>query len=283
MAFCPGHITGFFQICKHDDVLKTGSRGAGFSITAGAESRVVLEEGDGKIDVFVNKAHAKARVTEMTMLKLLEGEKYDAKVYTSLQLPMAQGFGMSAAGALATALALTDLLGKGVDEAYQAAHEAEVTCGTGLGDIAALKQGGFEFRTKEGLQPNGEVIGLEGDMKMLLCKVGPTIDTSTVLKDPVKTAAIIEAGKKCVASFKKDMSIENFFELSHEFSEASGLMTDKVRAALDIMTKDDRAAMCMVGNSVFATGPDLPLMERKLAKFGTVYETKVDHRGPRLM
>jgi pantoate kinase len=282
MAFCPGHITGFFQICRHKGVLETGSRGAGFSITLGAESRVVLEDGEGKLDIFVNGAHAKARVTEMAMEKLLAGEKLNAKVFTTLQLPVAQGFGMSAAGALSSALAVAQLLGKGEDAAYEAAHEAEVTCGTGLGDIAALKCGGIEFRAKEGLQPYGEVVPIDGDLDVLLCKVGPTIDTTSVINNAAKSAAINESARKCVEKFAKDMSIDNLFEISHEFADASGLATDKVKAALNVVGKDGKAAMCMVGNSIFVTGPDLGHLERKLAHLGTVYEAKVDHKGPRL-
>lgn len=282
MAFCPGHITGFFQICRHENVLETGSRGAGFSITAGAESRVVIEDGDGKLDIFLNGAHAKARVTEMAVQKLIGDEKMNVKIFTTLQLPIAQGFGMSAAGALSSALSTASLLGKSEEDAYKAAHEAEVTCGTGLGDIAALKCGGIEFRSKEGLQPYGEVIPIEGDLGLVLCKVGPTIDTATVINNAKKSAAVNEAARKCVESFAKDVSVDRIFEVSNEFSKVSGLMTDKVKAAITAVGKEGKVSMCMVGNSVFATGPDLALISRRLGRFGTVFETAVDHKGPRL-
>ena len=41
-AFCPGHITGFFHL-RHENLLETGSRGAGLCVRLGAQSRVVLQ------------------------------------------------------------------------------------------------------------------------------------------------------------------------------------------------------------------------------------------------
>lgn len=41
--FAPGHITGFFVICKSSNKLKTGSIGAGITIDRGVN--VELKEG----------------------------------------------------------------------------------------------------------------------------------------------------------------------------------------------------------------------------------------------
>ena len=43
IAFAPGHISGFFQPCYDKDPLKTGSRGAGLSLSFGARTQVTLE------------------------------------------------------------------------------------------------------------------------------------------------------------------------------------------------------------------------------------------------
>lgn len=282
-AFCPGHITGFFEMCRHEDVLHTGSRGAGFSIALGAESRVVMEDGPGKLDIFINGARAKARVTEHAVKELLGDEKLNIKIFTTFQLPISQGFGMSAAGTLATALALSELLGLGEDAAYEAAHTAEVQCGTGLGDIAALRTGGMEMRVKEGLPPAGEVTRLAGSFDMVLARVGPNIETPTVLRDPEKVAMMNKAGADAMKRFVEDPDVHNLFHQSERFMNNSGLLTVDVRKALDGMGNENRGAMCMVGNSIFASGPDIPLLARRLSKFGIVYETHVDFEGPRLL
>jgi pantoate kinase len=49
-AFCPGHITCFFHPVRTDDVLTTGSRGAGIRLSKGAF--VTLEErSDPKVEI----------------------------------------------------------------------------------------------------------------------------------------------------------------------------------------------------------------------------------------
>ncbi|HUU07091.1 MAG TPA: sugar kinase, partial [Thermoplasmata archaeon] len=42
-AFCPGHITGFFEICRADNLLASGSRGGGLCTSLGALSDVGIE------------------------------------------------------------------------------------------------------------------------------------------------------------------------------------------------------------------------------------------------
>jgi hypothetical protein len=39
----------------------------------------------------------------------------------------------------------------------------------------------------------------------------------------------------------------------------------------------------MIGNSVFATGPDLDLIKEALSAYGDTYRCSVDVKGPRLI
>jgi hypothetical protein len=39
----------------------------------------------------------------------------------------------------------------------------------------------------------------------------------------------------------------------------------------------------MIGNSVFATGPDMELLTEALSQFGEVFRCSVDAKGPRLL
>jgi hypothetical protein len=41
--------------------------------------------------------------------------------------------------------------------------------------------------------------------------------------------------------------------------------------------------MCMVGNSIFAAGPDLDGLDRQLRRFGLTFRTSVDLEGARLL
>src|SRR5512136_3066110 len=111
-AFCPGHITGFFEICRSKDVMSTGSRGAGLCIALGAGS--VVRVGEAKrqsVSVSINGRASAANVTKRAIEHLVGGDKLKTSVSTSLDLPMSQGFGMSAAGSLSAALATAHILG----------------------------------------------------------------------------------------------------------------------------------------------------------------------------
>ena len=44
-AFCPGHVTAFFEICDHEEPVKRGSRGAGFCISKGVQTETTVREG----------------------------------------------------------------------------------------------------------------------------------------------------------------------------------------------------------------------------------------------
>jgi len=118
-GFCPGHITGFFTI--HDEgsnVLKKGSRGAGVNLSLGVMSMVALvppeEKGDRTpleldLDVKgVNEFEVNKELYRLVLNYLIpdSGMGWKATVKVRLQLPVGQGFGMSGAGALSTAIAI---------------------------------------------------------------------------------------------------------------------------------------------------------------------------------
>ncbi|MBN1538659.1 MAG: hypothetical protein JW939_00815 [Candidatus Thermoplasmatota archaeon] len=119
MGFCPGHITGFFSV--HDqagDVLARGSRGAGVNLSLGAVTAVsmkppCLKEIEGPLVLKlavkgVNDFKVDPRIYGSVVESLLpsKGAGWEVNVRTTLQLPVGQGFGMSGAGALATAVAM---------------------------------------------------------------------------------------------------------------------------------------------------------------------------------
>ena len=44
--YIPGHITGFFKICRGENVLKTGSIGAGITLNKGVITTLVKGKGN---------------------------------------------------------------------------------------------------------------------------------------------------------------------------------------------------------------------------------------------
>ncbi|KAF5043168.1 hypothetical protein DSECCO2_505000 [anaerobic digester metagenome] len=282
-AFCPGHITGLFQVCQHEDVLTCGSRGAGLSISLGVISEVEVSDGTGKVDIWLNGLKADAPVTERAVRNIMGDRPYDVKVRNELQLPVAQGFGTSAAGSISAAWALAHIFKIPEKEAYTAAHSAEIVNRTGMGDVSGIMRGGIELRRRPGLPPIGEVGRMNGHMDLVLAVVGPSIPTAEMLSRKEIMDKINSVGGRCVDALMKEPTLENFFRLSNEFMDGSGLSTPEIRRAVWEAKKWGWASQAMIGNAVFATGPDLDLLSETLSQFGEVYRCSVDTKGPRLL
>ncbi|NYT11078.1 MAG: hypothetical protein GKC03_00830 [Methanomassiliicoccales archaeon] len=281
-AFCPGHITGFFQICEHDDVDKTGSRGAGICLSRGATSTIKASKGKGKLEVRINGKRDSAPVTRQALAMLVDVPEYDITVETQLELPMKQGFGMSAAGTLSAALALCEIMGYDFEDALKAAHHAEVLHRTGLGDVAALSKGGITFRKREGLPPFGRIDRINKDIELAIAVVGPEISTSNILGDPDMRERINLVGEECVSNLEKSPSLANFFRLCGEFSMRTGLITPEVESALECISDMGPAGMVMLGNSVFASG-DVEGEIAVLSDRWDAHKASVDWQGPRVL
>jgi pantoate kinase len=282
MAFCPGHLTGFFQVREHLDIDSTGSRGAGICLTMGATTKVTATRGRGRIEVLVNGIRDQAPVTRQAMAMLMDSPEHDIKVETRLDLPMRQGFGMSAAGALSTALAITDIMGLDFDDALRAAHHAEVLHRAGLGDVMAMSRGGITFRRREGLPPHGVVERLGKDIPLVIAIVGPEILTSSVLEDREMAERVDVVGGQCISSLESSPSLANFFRLCEEFARRTGLMTLEVENALESIVGLGPGSMVMLGNSIFASG-EVEEEYQVLSHRYDAHRVGIDWQGPRVV
>ena len=250
-TFCPGHITCFFRPVRTGDMATTGSIGAGIRISLGSE--VVLEErSDDKVVVTMDGIESDAKVTRCLMESMAPGRGYDVTVTNDL--PVGQGFGMSAAGAVATALALSG----DIDDAFLRAHRAEIEGGGGLGDVSALSLPVHQpVRVRAGIPPHGEVIGTGIEFRTLtLAVVGRKMHTGSVLDDRDVCARMESVGESCVRRFMDDPTEKRLFSLSGEFSRSVGLESEDVRKALDLLAPHGNAGMCMLGHSIFTTLPE---------------------------
>ncbi|MDD1768259.1 MAG: hypothetical protein LUQ27_06835 [Methanomassiliicoccales archaeon] len=281
-AFCPGHITGFFEICEHREPLRSGSRGAGICTTLGATSTVTSRRGKGSMKVSINGEKNEAPVTKQALARLILGRDIDLRVDTKLDLPLGQGFGMSAAGVLSATLATAEILDAPLQTALEAAHEAEILHRTGLGDVAAISKGGVTFRRIEGLPPFGRIDRIRANVELVLGVVGPPISTPAVLSDPDARERINRIGKECVESLGDSPSLANLFRLSREFAMRTGLVTKQVEKALAEIEDLGPASMVMLGNSIFASG-EIEDQRKVLAKHGQTYVAGIDWEGPRVI
>jgi pantoate kinase len=281
-AFCPGHLTGFFQVLEHPEIERTGSRGAGICLSLGATSAVTATKGRGRLEVRINGKLDIAPVTRQTIAMLMDSLDHDIVVETDLDLPISQGFGMSAAGAMSTAMAICDMMGCDFDEALKVAHHAEIVHRTGMGDVAALSRGGVTFRRREGLPPYGAIDSIGKDIPLVIAVVGEEIPTSSILSDRRIRERINRVGGECVSSLAAGPSLANFFRLCGEFATRTGFLTPEVEAALDSISGLGPSAMVMLGNSIFASG-EAEETYQILSERYDAHLVGVDWEGPRVI
>lgn len=259
-AYCPGHITCIFRPCagsEETDLLKIGSVGVGIRITLGAEA-VLEERSDGKTIITVDGEERDFPVSRAAMARMLPGRGFELTVRNGA--PTGQGFGMSAAGAVAAALCAAELKGETMQAAYVSAHIAELIGGGGLGDVSAITcPAHVPVRVRPGLPPDGEVRGTDIKLpKLALAVLGPKMNTGKILVNPANYARIAAAGISCLEAFSADESGENLFRQSNAFSSATGIEAPEVSSAVaELNSAGIPAAMCMLGNSIVAQcGPD---------------------------
>src|SRR2546425_6607493 len=98
-AFCPGHVTAFFEVVEDPDPRKKGSRGAGLCLSLGVRTVARVREAPRtSIDILVNGRRQKADVTQAVADKILRDGSFEVKILSESPLPVSQGFGVSGAG-----------------------------------------------------------------------------------------------------------------------------------------------------------------------------------------
>ena len=278
VAFCPGHISGYFKRIQGDTVATTGSIGAGIVISEGVTA--IVEPAD-HTSICIRRRDYNGKTSEDTrgsplLEHVMENLTITASVVTESVLPIGAGFGLSAAALLATLTALNRLysLEMNTEEIAEVAHAAEVAHRTGLGDVAACQGGGRVLRYDPGIHGR---IERRFDMPEPLYAVsfGP-IHTPTVLGSSEQMDRISDAFPRTIP---KDH--EDFFLLSRHFAELSGLITEEVR---DITRLCDAAGvasgMTMLGNGIFAYGKKARDI---LLPSGHVFELHVAATGARIL
>jgi pantoate kinase len=284
IAFAPGHISAFFEpVYSSQNMDRSGSCGAGISISLGAISQVVIQPALHRtITVLINGKPSNAPVTKSALNYLIGTTPLSLTVNTVMDLPVSQGFGMSAAGALSAALGLADLLNLPRENAIKAAHYAEVQSHTGLGDVIASSFGGIEIRRKAGLPPWGILAHIPGNYDLVLCVIGKKIETKKILMNSAKVREIASYGRYCTKKLLEKPSLEHLFSLAWEFTKKIDIADKTVLQAIEKANAHGMASMCMLGNSVFAVG-DTPALCKVLSVYGKVFYCTVDEKGARVL
>ena len=248
-AFCPGHITCFFHPVRSYDPMSAGSRGVGIKLSKGA--KVTLDErSDGRIVTVMDGKEADCRITKMAIRDIDPERGFDVTIENAF--PVGQGFGMSAAGAIAAAVCACEINGKERQEAFRAAHRAEIMGGGGYGDVSGIMgRANVPVRSIAGLPPLGKVINSGLKMNLSVAILGGPLDTGETLANEETSRRIQEMGSRLVTEFIEDPSLDRLFSYSAEFSRSIGLETPELSSALSKLRAEGNAGMCMLGHSIF--------------------------------
>jgi pantoate kinase len=292
-AFSPAHITGFFKAeLEEKEPNQLGSLGAGFSIQKGVRTTVNVRP-KTKHDINNFGIRVKGfntgdiRVSEYVLQKFLDDEKY-FDITHEIDVPVGYGFGCSAAVALSLAIALNDSLKCGYTKTKvaQIAHEAEIKCQTGLGDVLASYHGGFEIRTKSGAPGIGEVQKIKPKEKlevMIIC-FNP-ISTKKFLRE--KISSINGLGGKMVEKLVQSQDMDEFQDMSIKFAQYIHVITPKMNEVIkELHDNGIKCGIALFGETIFS----LVTKEKKqtvleiLKKYndGIIITSRIDNSGARL-
>ena len=275
-----GHITLLFSIS--DDALlprRQGSRGAGLCLKDGVKVTVERHENTASTsntEIIVNDHNGELIKGEHELIAdLLEAfhstyrlsEDISHRVVMTCELPLSQGFGMSAAGLLACVLALGEI--HGVDDIgplVRLAHRIERQHSAGLGDVLGLWAGGVALRTNPGSPPYpGKARGFSIDSEAILVWVGgASRHTSEYIDNAEWKRAINKAGNSSVKRLSDGDWVPaawpELLKESDRFAIGSGMLNEKDRSDLladvhALITQEELGEtaschLCMLGVSL---------------------------------
>lgn len=283
-VFVPSHITGFFEIVDHSNPLKMGSRGAGVVLDQGVKTRVKIKTGkkeDLKTKINGKKDPKNTTITEKTVdliNKKFKLGNIKIRIYHTISVPIGVGFGISAACALGTSLAIAKLLDLPItyNQAASMAHLAEIELKSGLGDVIAEVHGGLVLRLKEGAPGTGivdRIISPDLDDLFVITKTLGEIETASIIDDPTYKKRINNVGRNLLSELLKNPNPHKFMELSRKFAEDTSLMSDEVLELVKIL--DDEVgcgSMVMLGNTAFtiSKSPDTSLDDALVSKIDSL-------------
>ncbi len=252
-AYAPGHVTGVFRPASSGrDPRGVGSVGAGLVLDLGAVAEVSWDPlARRRLDAQSTQGQS-LPITSEAVEHLRASYPGRIRVTVRPALPVGQGFGMSAAGTLATSLAVASLLNVRRSRAIETAHLAELFGRGGLGGVPAILGGGLEVRRRPGVPPFGEVWHLPWDpAPLFLVRVGPPIPSPRILGDP-RWLGRIERASEGLEGLMRQPSRDGFLELSERFTDRLELGSLAFHRTVRALRRTGNwVAQAMFGNTLF--------------------------------
>jgi pantoate kinase len=288
-AFAPAHVTGVFApAVEARDPRGRGSTGAGIVLELGVRAFAEFRPGHRRVLRLVSDLDRPLPISLDVARRLGPSGPGTLTVRLTHQLPVGQGFGMSAAGAAATALAVGALTLHSRREALEVAHLADLFGGGGLGGVASIQGGGgLELRTRGGLPPWGRTLHRPFSGGVLVGIVGGPLPSPHLLRNPRFLRQVVSASAGLEELLRRP-DADRFFDLSEQFTDRLGLAPPPLSRVLKALRRRDAwAAQAMFGRSFFArpkgpTARDATLRWLQAAGIPTV-ELSAATRGARVV
>ena len=265
-AFCPAHITGFFKAHLDDNqnnLENLGSMGAGFSIKQGVTTRVKIEtrnDQESNFEITSNGYQSdKTDVSEYVLNEFLKLGEFSTKFFKiehDISIPVGYGLGSSSAVALSLSFALDQALKTKLDKTMigQIAHNAEVNCKTGLGDVLASFHGGFEIRVKPGAPGIGHVEKITTEKISVIMICFSPISTNKFIKE--RLSQINGLGGKMVNRLLESKNYEHFQDMSLEFAKYVDVMTPRMQKLVNELSENNiKCGIALFGETIFSMIP----------------------------
>ncbi len=297
-AFCPAHVTGFFKAYLNDNqnnLENLGSMGAGFSIKQGVTTKVKIESKNNQKSNFkiTTKGYQsdKTDISEFILNEFLKLGKFSNKFFNiehDISIPVGYGLGSSAAVALSLSFALDQALETKLDKIAigKIAHNAELNCKTGLGDVLASFHGGFEIRVKPGAPGIGRVEKILTEEVSIIMICFSPISTNKFIKE--RLSQINGLGGKMVNKLMESKNYEHFQEMSLEFANYIDVMTPKMQKLVsELFENNIKCGVALFGETIFSMIPkkDENKILEILKKYpdGVVIKSELDNVGARVL
>ena len=297
-AFCPAHVTGFFKAHLDDNqnnLENLGSMGAGFSIKQGVTTRVKIETRNDQKSNFEITSYGyqsdKTDVSEYVLNEFLKLGEFSTKFFKiehDISIPVGYGLGSSGAVALSLSFALDQVLKTKLDKTTigQIAHNAEVNCKTGLGDVLASFHGGFEIRVKPGAPGIGHVEKITTDKISVIMICFSPISTNKFIKE--RLSQINGLGGKMVNRLLESKNYEHFQDMSLEFAKYVDVMTPRMQKLVNEFSENNiKCGIALFGETIFSMIPQgkekevLGIVQKY--SDGIIIKSELDNDGARIL
>ena len=297
-AFCPAHITGFFKAHlegQENSLENLGSMGAGFSINQGVTTRVKIETKNNQESNFKITTHGyqsdKTNITEYILNEFLKLGKFSDKFFDiehNISIPVGYGLGSSGAVALSLSFALDQALETKLKKTVigQIAHNAEVNCKTGLGDVLASYHGGFEIRVKPGAPGIGYVEKIPTNKISIIMICFSPISTNKFIKE--RLSQINGLGEKMVNQLLESKDYDHFQDMSLEFAKYVDVMTPRMQKIVKELSENKiKCGIALFGETIFSmvTHKEESKVLEILQKYsdGILIKSELDDIGVRVL